>query len=229
MHRPRYDDWSLPKGKLDAGETWEDAAMREVEEETGLRCALGPELPPTSYRDNKDRFKVVRYWLMEATGDGPGFEPNDEVDELRWLSPARRAERTQLPARPRGAGGDRARRRVNRDRFPGLADGWARLDGPAGTQMVDVAIEAMADWMRSGRNANHGGAFAAARATDELVDERARERRRAARRRPAGRRLRAEHDRADDALRGRRRRARSSPATRWSARAWTTTPTSRRG
>jgi selenocysteine lyase/cysteine desulfurase len=60
---------------------------------------------------------------------------------------------------------------VNRDRFPGLADGWARLDGPAGTQMVDVAIEAMADWMRSGRNANHGGAFAAARATDELVDQ----------------------------------------------------------
>jgi cysteine desulfurase family protein (TIGR01976 family) len=60
---------------------------------------------------------------------------------------------------------------MNRDRFPGLADGWARLDGPAGTQMVDVAIEAMADWMRSGRNANHGGAFAAARATDELVDE----------------------------------------------------------
>jgi cysteine desulfurase family protein (TIGR01976 family) len=60
---------------------------------------------------------------------------------------------------------------MNRDRFPGLADGWARLDGPAGTQMVDVAIEAMDDWMRSGRNANHGGAFAAARATDELVDQ----------------------------------------------------------
>ena len=57
---------------------------------------------------------------------------------------------------------------MNRDRFPGLADGWARLDGPAGTQMVDVAIEAMADWMRSGRNANHGGAFAAARATDAV-------------------------------------------------------------
>jgi cysteine desulfurase family protein (TIGR01976 family) len=59
---------------------------------------------------------------------------------------------------------------VNRERFPGLADGWARLDGPAGTQMVDVAIDAMTDWMRSGLNANHGGAFAAARATDELVE-----------------------------------------------------------
>jgi len=58
---------------------------------------------------------------------------------------------------------------VNRDRFPGLRDGWARLDGPAGTQMVDSAIEAMAEFMRSGHNANHGGLFAAARRTDELV------------------------------------------------------------
>ena len=58
---------------------------------------------------------------------------------------------------------------MNRDRFPGLRDGWARLDGPAGTQMVDAAIEAMADFMRSGHNANHGGLFAAAHATDELV------------------------------------------------------------
>ena len=60
---------------------------------------------------------------------------------------------------------------MNRDRFPGLRDGWARLDGPAGTQMVDAAIEAMADFMRSGRNANHGGMFAAAHATDALVVE----------------------------------------------------------
>jgi cysteine desulfurase family protein (TIGR01976 family) len=60
---------------------------------------------------------------------------------------------------------------VNRDRFPGLADGWARLDGPAGTQMVDTAIEAMAVFMRSGRNANHGGVFAAALETDRCVEE----------------------------------------------------------
>jgi cysteine desulfurase family protein (TIGR01976 family) len=59
---------------------------------------------------------------------------------------------------------------MNRDRFPGLAGGWARLDGPAGTQMVDSTIEAMDAWMRSGRGANHGGVFAAARATDECVE-----------------------------------------------------------
>jgi cysteine desulfurase family protein (TIGR01976 family) len=58
---------------------------------------------------------------------------------------------------------------MNRERFPGLRDGWARLDGPAGTQMVDVAIDAMADFMGSGHNANHGGLFAAAHRTDELV------------------------------------------------------------
>ena len=60
---------------------------------------------------------------------------------------------------------------MNRERFPGAAGGWARLDGPAGTQMVDSAIDAMTAWMRSGRGANHGGAFAAARATDECVEQ----------------------------------------------------------
>jgi 8-oxo-dGTP diphosphatase len=86
VHRPRYDDWSFPKGKLDAGEDWEEAALREVQEEIGLRCRLGDELPPTSYRDAKGREKVVRYWMMEPL-DGE-FIPNDEVDEMRWASPA---------------------------------------------------------------------------------------------------------------------------------------------
>jgi 8-oxo-dGTP pyrophosphatase MutT (NUDIX family) len=97
VHRPRYDDWSLPKGKLDRGESWEDAATREVEEETGLHCALGPELSPVAYRDNKDRAKVVRYWLMEATGDGSGFTPNDEVDALRWLPADEAPEQLSYP------------------------------------------------------------------------------------------------------------------------------------
>ena len=86
-HRPRYDDWSLPKGKLDKGEGWEQAALREVEEEVGLRCRLGRELEPVTYNDRKGRLKAVRYWLMEPEGGGE-FEPNDEVDEMRWLSPA---------------------------------------------------------------------------------------------------------------------------------------------
>jgi 8-oxo-dGTP diphosphatase len=86
VHRPRYDDWSLPKGKLDPGESWEEAALREVQEEIGLRCRLGRELPPVSYTDNKGRSKVVRYWLMEPQ-DGE-FEPSSEVDEMRWLIPS---------------------------------------------------------------------------------------------------------------------------------------------
>ena len=91
VHRPRYDDWSFPKGKLDPGETFEEAALREVREETGLTCRLGPELAFAHYEDNKGRPKLVRYWLMAVIED-PGFEPNDEVDELRWLPMAEAAE-----------------------------------------------------------------------------------------------------------------------------------------
>jgi len=86
VHRPRYDDWSLPKGKLDPGETWEEAALREVREETGLECELGEELSSTRYHDRKGRSKLVRYWLMDPVAGE--FGPNDEVDELRWLAPA---------------------------------------------------------------------------------------------------------------------------------------------
>ena len=85
VHRPRYDDWSLPKGKLDPGESFEDAALREVEEEVGLRCRLGAELAPVRYRDQKGRSKVVRYWLMEPLDGTAAFTPNDEVDEMRWI------------------------------------------------------------------------------------------------------------------------------------------------
>jgi 8-oxo-dGTP pyrophosphatase MutT (NUDIX family) len=83
VHRPKYDDWSLPKGKLDPGEGWEEAALREVEEETGLQAELGPPLGEARYLDQKGRPKLVRYW--EMTPVGGEFHPNKEVDELRWL------------------------------------------------------------------------------------------------------------------------------------------------
>jgi 8-oxo-dGTP diphosphatase len=86
VHRPRYDDWTLPKGKLDPGETFEDAALREVAEETGLLCSLGRELPEVHY-DVRGRPKIVRYWLMEVEDETP-FVPGDEVDEIRWVEPA---------------------------------------------------------------------------------------------------------------------------------------------
>jgi 8-oxo-dGTP diphosphatase len=85
VHRPKYDDWSLPKGKLTPGEDWEAAAVREVREETGIRAALRERLDDVEYVDPKGRPKTVRYWRMDAL-DGE-FAPNDEVDELRWLSP----------------------------------------------------------------------------------------------------------------------------------------------
>lgn len=83
VHRPRYDDWSVPKGKLDPGETHEDGALREIREETGLICRLGEEVAQAHYTDNKGRSKRVRYYLMEPV-EGE-FEANDEVDEVRWL------------------------------------------------------------------------------------------------------------------------------------------------
>jgi 8-oxo-dGTP pyrophosphatase MutT (NUDIX family) len=84
VHRPRYDDWTVPKGKLEPGETHAAAAAREVEEETGLRCQLGAELASTSYTDRKGRPKQVRYWAM--TPAGGTFAPTEEVDEMRWLT-----------------------------------------------------------------------------------------------------------------------------------------------
>jgi len=83
VHRPKYDDWSLPKGKLDPGEGWEEAALREVEEETGLVCRLVRELADEQYFDGKGRPKRVRWWLMEVVEERP-FAPDGEVDEVRW-------------------------------------------------------------------------------------------------------------------------------------------------
>jgi 8-oxo-dGTP diphosphatase len=85
VHRPRYDDWSFPKGKLGAGETFEAAALREVAEETGLVCELGDELPSTTYVDGKRRTKLVRYWLMRVVDTVP-WVANPEVDLRRWVA-----------------------------------------------------------------------------------------------------------------------------------------------
>ena len=85
VHRPKYDDWSLPKGKLDPGEAWEHAALREVEEETCVSARLERELESSRYV-HKGRPKVVRYWLM-SVDDAGEFVPGDEVDELRWVTP----------------------------------------------------------------------------------------------------------------------------------------------
>jgi len=86
VHRPRYDDWSLPKGKADDGESPKQTALREVEEETGLRCRLGSPAGETRYRDAKGRSKLVRYWLMEPTTSTFEFSANDEVDQVQWCS-----------------------------------------------------------------------------------------------------------------------------------------------
>jgi 8-oxo-(d)GTP phosphatase len=86
IHRPRYDDWSFPKGKLAPGETEFDGALREVVEETGYRVRPGRALGEVRYlkRNGSRREKVVRYWSMQAIGGA--FTPNQEVDDLRWLA-----------------------------------------------------------------------------------------------------------------------------------------------
>lgn len=82
VHRPAYDDWSLPKGKVHRDESDEEAALREVEEETGLACSLGEELPSTSYVDGAGRDKCVRYWEM-APRSGQLAGASGAADELR--------------------------------------------------------------------------------------------------------------------------------------------------
>lgn len=84
VHRARYDDWSFPKGKAERGESDEACALREVEEETGLRCELGEELPSTRYTDARGRPKRVRYWLMRPVSGELAFE--HEVDRALWVS-----------------------------------------------------------------------------------------------------------------------------------------------
>lgn len=122
VHRPKYDDWSFPKGKIDGDESTEQAALREVREETGLSCDLGPELPATAYVDGQGRPKTVRYWAMTpgpGVGDGPLRplpEGAAEVDLAEWL--------------PLGE----ARRRLSYQRDQGVLDAFERLAGEAGAE-----------------------------------------------------------------------------------------------
>ncbi|MEV5595854.1 NUDIX hydrolase [Streptomyces sp. NPDC052496] len=111
VHRPKYDDWSHPKGKLKRDEDWLAGALREVAEETGMRCVPGPRLPTTHYLAN-GRPKEVRYWAAEAVGGS--FDPTLEVDRLRWLPP------------------DQARRVLTQERDKELVDALLGVlhDGP---------------------------------------------------------------------------------------------------
>ena len=99
VHRPGHRDWTLPKGKVEPGEPDDDCAGREVAEETGFKCLLGPELGATCYRDRRGRDKTVRYWAMTVR-DG-AFRPNEEVDEVRWVPLAAAGRQLSYP-------GDRA-------------------------------------------------------------------------------------------------------------------------
>ncbi|TMM22694.1 MAG: NUDIX hydrolase [Actinobacteria bacterium] len=85
VHRPRYDDWTLPKGKAEPGESDEDCALREVEEETRLVCELGPEVAVSEYEDAAGRPKRVRYFEMTPR-EGSEPAPQNEVDDVRWLT-----------------------------------------------------------------------------------------------------------------------------------------------
>jgi 8-oxo-dGTP diphosphatase len=91
VHRPHYDDWTFPKGKAKGHESDEEAAVREVEEETGLSCDLGDELATTHYIDRRGRPKYARYWAMGPVTASP--RPGHEIDDAVWLSRVSAAQR----------------------------------------------------------------------------------------------------------------------------------------
>jgi 8-oxo-dGTP diphosphatase len=95
VHRASYDDWTLPKGKLEPGESWETAALREIEEETGLRCTLGAEAGRTYYTDARGRPKEVRFFWMSSSGEPA---PAHEIDAVRWVALAQAAAELTYPS-----------------------------------------------------------------------------------------------------------------------------------
>lgn len=97
VHRPRYDDWSLPKGKAERGETIEATALREVFEETGLRCQLGRQLPSVAYEMPRGERKTVHWWAMEVLQTVERV-PDDEVDRWKWIDRRRFAALNPFPS-----------------------------------------------------------------------------------------------------------------------------------
>jgi 8-oxo-dGTP diphosphatase len=96
VHRPRHEDWSLPKGKLNRGESWEEAALREVEEESAVKAVIVERLVPTSYWVG-DNPKIV-LWFRMSIEERNEFVPNDEVDAIKWVWAERLAEELTLEA-----------------------------------------------------------------------------------------------------------------------------------
>jgi 8-oxo-dGTP diphosphatase len=95
IHRPVYDDWTLPKGKVEPDETPEDCALREVREETGFKCELVRPLGCTAYVDRRGRDKMACYWVMQVLGGR--FRPGIEVDKLVWLTVDQAVKRLTYP------------------------------------------------------------------------------------------------------------------------------------
>lgn len=100
VHRPRYDDWSFPKGKLHRGEKPIAAAAREVEEETGLRVRIGPRMRDDHYTmTSTGQPKVVSYWIGRPppSADLTSYQPNDEIDQVVWMSLSKARKRLTYP------------------------------------------------------------------------------------------------------------------------------------